>query len=78
LDLSLYPNPAKSSTLLTLNTNNEELVAAQLVNSVTLNVISNFSITNGQALIDVSSLDNGVYYITVSGHSSPFRLLIQH
>jgi hypothetical protein len=61
--VSFYPNPAKNS--LTINNETSSLLNAQLINALGQKVRS-FNLENGKKTIDVSDLNEGLYYISVS------------
>ncbi len=79
VDFGIYPNPASNSSLLSLNNFDEkETYTAKIINSLTMHSEGTYDVVNGQAVINVTNLENGMYYIMVSGYSNPFKLLVQH
>lgn len=77
-ELKIYPNPTESNTLIQLSNINTETLTGYVLSPSTLKKVGEFEIQNGQAVIDFSYLDNGVYFLNVIGlSSSPFKLVIQ-
>lgn len=66
--LAVYPNPAKDMLTITLSTNSNENVVVKMLD-ITGNIVlnSNLGNINGlkQSAVDLSSLTNGVYLISV-------------
>ncbi len=77
-ELKIYPNPTEGHTLIQLSEKNEETTTAYILSSTTLTVVGTFEINNGEAVADLSYLDNGVYFVRVgNSNQAVTKLLIQ-
>ncbi len=64
-EISLFPNPA--TNYITLSSGNTEIVSIQIYNTVGQKLIEFTDMNTYKRTIDVSSLSDGMYYISVNG-----------
>jgi hypothetical protein len=76
--IKIYPNPANNELLISLskNCNNSQI----LIMNVLGETIKNISTTNTETKINISEIENGVYFVKVNTNGSSFlqKLVIQH
>ena len=74
--LKIYPNPTEGYTLIQLTEKDEETTTAYILSSTTLTVVGSFEIENGEAVADLSYLENGVYFVRIGNSSNAVSKLI--
>ena len=70
-EINVYPNPA--STILNISCMSEQVALREVLGRVILIT----KLKNGQAQMDVSNLDNGVYFLQIDNGNTQ-KLIIQH
>ena len=77
-ELKIYPNPTSGNTLIQLAEINEELQTAYIFSSSTLTKVGEVEIEQGEVVVDLSYLENGVYFVKVGDlGNAVFKLVIQ-
>ena len=64
---SLYPNPANSQVV--INTNETQALGEVLLTDMTGKVVKQFQTQKSTTEIDVSTLENGIYFVKAGGVS---------
>lgn len=77
-ELKIYPNPTEGRTLIQLAEKTEVTQTAYILSSSTLTSMGSFEIENGEAVVDLSYLENGVYFVRIGDlNNTIVKLVIQ-
>lgn len=75
--LSIYPNPTKGRTLVKLENVNETPLEAKVISPSTLQTVNTFYLVNGEAIVDFSNFEKGVYFLQIENVLTPYKLVVQ-